>query len=477
MVARSYTRSPWLLALCLANLVFFLLIPGVVCGELLALWEFENTEVATGVASHLSAADVSLSSGSFNYQDGSDDGGSWIGYASTWTTNGFSTGGKYIQFSIAPDSGYKVLVTNASVRLGRTLAGPVSFTAQYSVDDFTTTGNDAGTGTIVSGFTDTLEAFGLVVAPGVQSAGVTCRIWGHNAGGAGNLRFNNFRIYGTVIKPEPSNQAGALVSTLATHRTIILGWADADGAVLPDGYLVRGSRTGFAEIPVPVDAQSVPNYYTWSSGLYARSIDQGLQAVELKGLAAGSTYYFKLFPFSNRDGYIDYKLDGTVPQIAVTTGSAPFEDFEDVAKSAYGSGDVVLKCGSWRLDNALLGGDPGDRKADQMALRIRNQGCATMLFDVFDVEAVLLDHANYGSDGGGGFVVERSLDAGTTWVQVDAEVACGGALQTSAFRIHRKSPIRLRIRKTVLASDVSRINIDNIRFTPYIATSSVFRFY
>jgi hypothetical protein len=256
----------------------------------------------------------------------------------------------------------------------------------------------------------------------------------------------------------------------------VINWTDAAGVVPPDGYIVRGSLSGFDTIPVPTDGTAVNNSLTWNTGFYANRIEQGTQADELRGLSAGTTYYFKLFPVSNSGALSNYKTNEVVPQIVVTTGVAPFEDFDGAAKPGYPVGTVDLGSGSWSLDEAVLGGLASDRISDQLGLRIRNLGSATMLFNTTDVETMTLEYANYTGDTGGTFVVERSIDSGSTWQQVGNEVACGDTLQTASFTVHRLAAFRLRIRKTAAANILSRINIDNIRFTPFEHEGSVFRF-
>ncbi|HAS82933.1 MAG TPA: hypothetical protein DCS43_09750, partial [Verrucomicrobia bacterium] len=456
MVAINYTHFRSVAYSLLTILLVFLVFPVRAPGELLGFWAFDGTGEVSAVAGHLSAGDVMLSSGTIGFVAGTDDGGSHIGSASSWPMVAFSTAGKSLQFTLTPEFGYKMLITNVTLRLGRTPEGPTSFTAQYSADGFATDGTSAGTGTITSESTSTLDSFVLNAPFDIQADTLTYRLWGHHAAGTGNLRFNNIQINGTVIKPEPSNHATGLSATLTTHRSIILQWTDADGASPPDGYLVRGSRTSVADIPVAVDGQAVANYYTWNNGYYARFVPQGTRMVELNGLAAESTYYFTLFPLSNSGSLIDYKTDGVVAQGGVTTGIAPFEDFEDASKSGYDAGVAGLKSGSWIMDNAVLSGTVSDRKSDQLAVRIRNLGSITMLFNVTGIESVVLDHANYGSDIGGGFVVERSLDGGATWMQVGPEVTCGPTVQTAEFRVHRQEGVCLRIRKTGVADDLNR---------------------
>jgi len=445
----------------------------------LAFWDFENTASASSVADGLAAGTVTISSGSISYQAGADDGGALIGNASTWSTNEFAPTGKYIEFSVTPDDGIGVQVTNVTIRLGRTDTGPLSFTAQYSLDGFATAGILTGSDTITSENTGALDGFVLSAPASIQAGPVTYRVWGHNATSTGNMRFNNVRIYGIVdtgLKPEPSVHATGFGVSLATHRTIVLEWTDAVSGDLPDGYLVRGSKTGFDHIPDPVDGVNVANAIDWSGDGYANKITQGTGLDTLTRLSAGQTYYFKLFPYANQFSTIDYKSDGSVPQVMVTTTTAPFEDMEDFEKPAYEAADVTLKSGTWLFEGAMQGIALGDKRHDQRSARLGKDGCITTLFDVTNVETLLLDHAYYGDHTNSRFVLQCSIDGGSSWQQVGEEVVCGVTLQTAQFKVHNLAAFRLRIRNTAVADEKNVLNIDNIRFTPFEHEGSVIRF-
>ncbi len=280
----------------------------------------------------------------------------------------------------------------------------------------------------------------------------------------------------TTLKSEPTNHATGFHAGTVTHRTLVLDWTDATGATTPDGYIVRGSRHSFEDIPVPVDGTPVNNSFTWGTGRYAHRIPQGTQRDELRQLTPETTYFFKLFPVVNTGAQTLYKTSGDVPQVSVTTGTKPFEDFEDAAKPGFASDTVSLTSGDWLFDDALLGGALTERKVDQLAARIRNLGSITMEFDVSHVGYLSLKHANFGSDTGARFVAEFSVDQGTSWQQTGDEIISGATLQSASFRIQRTDPVRIRIRKTQTASDTSRLNIDNLDFSPYQPEPTIFRF-
>ena len=128
------------------------------------------------------------------------------------------------------------------------------------------------------------------------------------------------------IKPEPTNHATNFQSTAGppVYSAITLSWSDATGEVVPDGYLIRGSATGYDAIQAPVDGVPVIN------GGLNLNVAAGTQQCVITGLSSSTRYYFKIFPFTNAKTDINYKTGGTVPQSSATTGAAT------------GSGEIVI---------------------------------------------------------------------------------------------------------------------------------------
>jgi len=93
---------------------------------------------------------------------------------------------------------------------------------------------------------------------------------------------------------------------------ITLTWNDATGEVLPDGYLIRRSTTGFAEIPVPIDGVAVYN------DADNKNVAYGTGNCTFKGGAPGTTYYFRMFPYTGSGEAINYKTDGGVQEVMIS---------------------------------------------------------------------------------------------------------------------------------------------------------------
>ena len=151
-----------------------------------------------------------------------------------------------------------------------------------------------------------------------------------NAGGGASTQ--NVTCSGAVIKPEPTNHVTNFAGVLGNPNYYYnnFSWTDAIGAVLPDGYLIKRSTSGFASIVNPVDG--VPEANSFS----VQNIDQGIQAAVFTGFA-DSTYYYKIFPFTNSGSFIDYKTNGSVPQFMLTDASAPSFPIDENFQYATGS--------------------------------------------------------------------------------------------------------------------------------------------
>jgi len=112
-------------------------------------------------------------------------------------------------------------------------------------------------------------------------------------------------IWGDGFAPEPTNH----VSDFSAN-TITLEWVDATGDILPEGYLILMSDSGFGDITTPVDGTPVANGFT------AKNVAYGVQKAIFGSLTPGTTYYFKMFGYVGEGASIDYKTDGDVPQVS-----------------------------------------------------------------------------------------------------------------------------------------------------------------
>jgi hypothetical protein len=128
--------------------------------------------------------------------------------------------------------------------------------------------------------------------------------------------------------PEPTNHVTSFACSVVSDTEIDLSWIDAVGAQLPENYLIRWSTINYGAITTPTDGIAIPD------GPSALNVAYGAESASITGLTENTTYYFRIFPYTNSGGDIDYKTDGTFPETDCTTLSAtgciPFfnEDFE-----------------------------------------------------------------------------------------------------------------------------------------------------
>lgn len=111
---------------------------------------------------------------------------------------------------------------------------------------------------------------------------------------------------GTMLDPEPANHA-----TDFSAHTITLNWADATGATLPDGYLVRMSNQGFDNILAPDDGIPVTDNF-WN-----KNIPYGKRTATFSGLTPNTVYFFKIFGYRGAGATISYKTDGAIQQVSI----------------------------------------------------------------------------------------------------------------------------------------------------------------
>ena len=122
----------------------------------------------------------------------------------------------------------------------------------------------------------------------------------------------------TTAKAEPAAHPTLFASNGVTATSIKLDWTDATC----DGYLLKASGTSLEAIVAPVDGVDEADDETLSDGSGVVSVPFGDETYTWTGLDASTTYYFKLYPFNNTGGLINYKTDGVVPSVTESTSAA-----------------------------------------------------------------------------------------------------------------------------------------------------------
>jgi len=137
-----------------------------------------------------------------------------------------------------------------------------------------------------------------------------------------NATSQNVALSGIVVMAEPSNHATSFVATAASQTQIDLTFSAASTITNAAGYLIL-QKTGSAPTGAPLDA----NGYTVGNPIGDATVAANITNLAdtskaITGLAAGTHYYFTIFPY-NWDGVnaltYNYKTDMLVPVTDATT--------------------------------------------------------------------------------------------------------------------------------------------------------------
>ncbi|UUZ92634.1 GldG family protein [Paenibacillus sp. P25] len=170
--------------------------------------------------------------------------------------------------------------------------------------------------------------------------------------------------------------------------------------------------------------------------------------------AAGYKWYD---PSTFKPGSYGYST-GTTPPAGTVILS---ENFDTGTKGAYTAGNVTLSSGSWNFNNALLGNLTTDAKTGAQSARIKAAGSITMNFDVTDAAQVKLSVANFGSDTGATWKLQKSTNGGSTWTDVTSAATATSTLTVQTINVGVTGTVRFRV--AVAGTTNSRLNVDNFQ--------------
>lgn len=140
------------------------------------------------------------------------------------------------------------------------------------------------------------------------------------------------------------------------------------------------------------------------------------------------------------------------------------EDFEQSRKASYAAVNLTFKTGVWHLSDALTGTSDADFKTGKQAIRIKNNGKISMVFDVEGAGAVTVKHAAFGQDGASSWALLVAVNGDKTFRQTGAAIISSShTLKTASFIINKTGKLRFEIRK--LSGGKNRINIDDFTIT------------
>jgi len=148
-----------------------------------------------------------------------------------------------------------------------------------------------------------------------------------------------------TVDPEPTNNVTNFSTSDVTSSSIKLTWTDATGGTVPAGYLIKWNTS--SSITNPVDGVAETN------GTGVVNVSQGVQTSTITGLSSNTTYYFKIYPYTNSGNNIDYLVSSTPSANAKTLVGSTIINSEDFSNcstltwTAYDvSGDDYWTCGS-----------------------------------------------------------------------------------------------------------------------------------
>jgi endonuclease I len=169
---------------------------------------------------------------------------------------------------------------------------------------------------------------------------------------------------GGTIDPEPSNQATDFSAVAGSSSQINLTWTDAaTGTQAPDGYLIKVSTAN--SFTNPVDGTDPSTDIDLSDGAGVVKVSHGVGSYSLIGLSAETTYYFKMWSYTNSGSNIDFNVGGTIPTANATTdaagtsGAIAIQDFDGTTPTWSYTGDGSVDAAYGKTSNGYRIGGTG----------------------------------------------------------------------------------------------------------------------
>ena len=164
-------------------------------------------------------------------------------------------------------------------------------------------------------------------------------------------------------------------------------------------------------------------------------------------------------------------------QIFYSSGPGPifdyFVDFETSSsgnKGAYASATVNLNGLDWDMTEALIGNLANDYKEGERSCRLRGRtdSSITMLENKVDgIGEISFLYRRFGTDAQIEWIVEYSLNGGSSWTSAGTFTADATIRTFSAVINEVSDNVRMRIRTDVTSTADRRANVDNILITGY----------
>lgn len=260
----------------------------------------------------------------------------------------------------------------------------------------------------------------------------------------------------TLIGTAAGNYTLASVSTTTANIT-------QGAAVITFPSLPSGKKVGDAPFSAGVSTNLGTLSYT-SSNTTVATIDASTGVITL--VAPGvTTITASVAGTANFTG----DSESRVLNVAATLGTSYLVDFEGTGetKTGYASGSVTLGGISWNMTEALIGTATDDYKAGARSARLRGYGTSviSMLADkTGGIGIISFNHRRYGTDSQIEWIVEYSINAGSTWIEA-GRFTPGATVATFSSTINASGSGRMRIRSNTTGTIDRRANVDNITIT------------
>ncbi|NOZ35858.1 MAG: T9SS type A sorting domain-containing protein [Chlorobi bacterium] len=280
-------------------------------------------------------------------------------------------------------------------------------------------------------------------------------------------------VFGTcTINPEPDNYPTGFTATAVSPSQIDLSWTDATGTNLPDYYLIKANDSGtFSD---PVDGTDPATDTDLSDGSAVVKVAYGATgSYSFTGLSASTTYYFKIWSYTNSGTNIDFKTDGTAPTANATTPAATTtstcEDFDTGLASSYTTGTQTLSTGDWYTVSVYAEAAADSRGGTGSAARINDDtNGASLRTPALNTVGTVEFYYRELNTGGGTFDLQTSTD-NTIWTTVTSQVFSGTTYTYFTYDINdASSTIYVRILND---NNPGHLIIDDFCWTDYTPTS------
>lgn len=127
------------------------------------------------------------------------------------------------------------------------------------------------------------------------------------------INFHNLTKLNPVYATEPDNYATSF-SSIVSNSNVNLSWNDASGSQLPSGYLLIAYN--YDNYFVPIDGSEYPDDSNLNDGYALINIPfNNSNSYSFNNLPTNKNYYFTLYSYNGTGNQINYKTNGTFPNI------------------------------------------------------------------------------------------------------------------------------------------------------------------